>query len=81
MLQTSFSKLKKHTPTNIYIIYPMSQSVAQFHVEIDKEMPPQGHVHCHHRHPKTKSFWCAGPLYQNLTKCFKNGLTRGHIDN
>jgi hypothetical protein len=52
MLQTSFPKLKKHHPTNIYMLYPMAQTVALVCVEIDKQMPPQGHcplsleIHC-----------------------------------
>jgi hypothetical protein len=41
MLQTSFSKLKKHPTTNLYMLYPMMQGVVQFRVEIDKQMPPQ----------------------------------------
>jgi hypothetical protein len=54
MLQTSFSKLKKHSPTRLHMIYPMVQSVALVCVEIDKKMAPQqGIVHCHH-HPSSK---------------------------
>jgi hypothetical protein len=63
MLQTSISKLNKHSTTHLYMLYPMVQSVALVFVEKVKKMPLQGHVHCHH-HPKTKSFWHAGPLYQ-----------------
>jgi hypothetical protein len=37
MLQTSFPKLKKHHPTNLYMLYPMAQSVALFCIEIDKK--------------------------------------------
>jgi hypothetical protein len=43
MLQTSFPKLEKHHPTNLYMLYPMAQSVAQFGVEIDKKTPLQWH--------------------------------------
>jgi hypothetical protein len=28
MLQTTFSMLKKHSPSNLYMLYPMMQSVA-----------------------------------------------------
>jgi hypothetical protein len=42
MLQTSFPKLKKHHPTNLYMLYPMMQSVLLVCVEIDKKMPSQG---------------------------------------
>ena len=41
MLQTSFPKLKKHHPTNVYMLYPMVQSFALVFIEIDKKMPPQ----------------------------------------
>jgi hypothetical protein len=43
MPQTSFSKLKKHSPTTLYMLYPMAQSVALFCIEIDKKMPLQWH--------------------------------------
>jgi hypothetical protein len=43
MLQTSFPELKKHGPTNLYMLYPMAQSVVLVCVEIDKKMPPQWH--------------------------------------
>jgi hypothetical protein len=51
MLQRPFPKLKKHHPTNLYILYPMAQSVGLVFVEVDKQMPPQWHcplsiVHC-----------------------------------
>jgi hypothetical protein len=43
-----FSKLKKHPPTNLYMLYLMAQSVALVCVEIDKKRTPQGGiVHCH----------------------------------
>jgi hypothetical protein len=42
-LQRPFSKLKKNPPTNLYMLYPMMQSVARFCVEIDKQMPLQRH--------------------------------------
>jgi hypothetical protein len=51
-LQRLFSRLKKQPPTNIYMLYPMAQRVALVCVEIDKQMPPQGHcplsleIHC-----------------------------------
>jgi hypothetical protein len=69
-LRRPFPKLKKHSPTRIYMLYPMAQSVACVCVEIDKKMAPQGGIfHCHHhhhRHPKTKSFWRAGLLLPKL---------------
>jgi hypothetical protein len=43
MPKRPFSKLKKHGPTNMYMLYPMAQSIACACVEIDKEMPPR---HC-----------------------------------
>jgi hypothetical protein len=43
MLQTSFSKLKKCSPTNIYMLYPMAQSIVLVCEEIHKKMPPQWH--------------------------------------
>jgi hypothetical protein len=43
MLQTSFPKLKKHSPTRLYMLYPMVQSVALVFVEIVKKMPLQWH--------------------------------------
>jgi hypothetical protein len=43
MPQRPFSKLKKHAPTNLYMLYPMAQSVALFCIEIDKKMPLQWH--------------------------------------
>jgi hypothetical protein len=33
MQQRPFSKLKKHGPTNLYMLYPMAQSVARVCVE------------------------------------------------
>jgi hypothetical protein len=39
MPKRPFSKLKKHGPTNLYMLYPMAQSIARACVEIDKEMP------------------------------------------
>jgi hypothetical protein len=60
MPQTSFSKLKKHIPTNIYMIYPMAQSVDRFYVEIKKKMPPQWHCPLSSSLSKNKiSFWLA----------------------
>jgi hypothetical protein len=58
MLQTSFSKLEKHSPTRLYMIYPMVQSVVLVCVEKVKKMTPQRHcplssssiIH----HPKSK---------------------------
>ena len=43
MLQRPFPKLKKHHPTNLYMLYPMAQSVGLVCVEMDKQMPPQWH--------------------------------------
>jgi hypothetical protein len=43
MLQRPFPKLKKHHPTNLYILYPMVQIVGLVCVEMDKQMPPQWH--------------------------------------
>jgi hypothetical protein len=43
MPQTSFSKLEKHSPTTLYMLYPMAQSVALFCIEIDKKMQLQWH--------------------------------------
>jgi hypothetical protein len=52
MLQTSFLKVKKHPPTNLYMFFPMAQSVWLVCVEIDKKMPPQQGI-VHHRHWKS----------------------------
>jgi hypothetical protein len=64
MLQTSFSELKTHHPTNLYMLYPMMQSVFLVCVKKVKKMAPQGGmVHCHHPSSifqKAKSFWHAG---------------------
>jgi hypothetical protein len=38
-----FSKLKKHRPTHLYMIYPMVQSLVHFCVEIDKKSTLQRH--------------------------------------
>jgi hypothetical protein len=63
MLQRPFPKLKKHSPTRLYMIYPRVQSVALVCIEIDKKMAPQGGiVHCRHHHEKAKSFCHAGLL-------------------
>ena len=35
--------LKKHHPTNIYMLYPMVQPVVLDCIEIDKKMALQGH--------------------------------------
>jgi hypothetical protein len=43
MLQRPFSKLKKHCPTQLYMLYPMVQSGALVCVEKVKKMPPQWH--------------------------------------
>jgi hypothetical protein len=63
MLQTSFSKLKKHSPTNLYMLYPMAQSFGLVCVEMDKQMPLQWH--CPLSSPK--SFWCAATTPQRFT--------------
>ena len=48
MLQTFFPKPKKCSPTILYMIFPMAQSVALVFVEKVKKIPPQWHiVHCH----------------------------------
>jgi hypothetical protein len=41
MQKTSFSKLEKHSPTRLYMLYPMVQSVALVCVEIDKKLTLQ----------------------------------------
>jgi hypothetical protein len=51
MLQTPFPKLKKHGPTNLYMIYPMAQRVALVCIEIDKKLTLQRHC--------PLSSWCA----------------------
>jgi hypothetical protein len=43
MLKTSFLKLEKHSPTRLYMIYPMLQSVARFCVEKEKKLILQRH--------------------------------------
>jgi hypothetical protein len=63
MLQTSFPKLKKHHPTNLYMLYPMMQSVAHVCVEKVKKMPSQWH--CPLSSPK--SFWCVATTPQRFT--------------
>jgi hypothetical protein len=63
MLQTSFPELKKHRPTNLYMLYLMAQSIVFVCVEIDKKMPPQWHCPLSSSSWwKTKSFWHAGLL-------------------
>jgi hypothetical protein len=66
MLQTSFSKLKKHSPTRLYMLYPMVQSVALVCVEKVKKMPSQWHCPLSSssiiQNRKSKSFWRAGLL-------------------
>jgi hypothetical protein len=42
-LQRPFPKLKKHHPTNLYMLYPMAQSVLLVCIEIDKKMTLQWH--------------------------------------
>jgi hypothetical protein len=39
----AFPKLKKLLPTNLYMLYPMAQSVALIFVEKVKKMTPQKH--------------------------------------
>jgi hypothetical protein len=54
MLQRPFPKLKKHSPTRLYMLYPMVQSVVLVCVEKVKKMTPQGGiVHCHHPSPSS----------------------------
>jgi hypothetical protein len=43
MLQRPFSKLKKHSPTNLYMLYPMVQSVALIFVGKVKKKALQWH--------------------------------------
>jgi hypothetical protein len=46
-LQRPFSKLKKHGPTHLYMLYPMVQSVAIIFVEkVKKRALQEGIVHC-----------------------------------
>jgi hypothetical protein len=63
MLQTPFLKVKKHPPTNLFMLYPMVQSVALVCVEIDKKMPLQWHCPLSSPSKNKISFW--------LTKSFK----------
>jgi hypothetical protein len=63
MLQTSFFKLKKHHPTNLYMLYPMAQSDCLVCVEIDKKLTLQRQ--CPLSSPK--SFWCAATTPQRFT--------------
>jgi hypothetical protein len=76
MLQTPFSRLKKHGPTNLYMIYPMAQSAAQFCVEMDKQMPAQGHCPLSSSSPswKSKIVWragCASIINLNFEFCLR----------
>jgi hypothetical protein len=43
MLQRPFSKLEKHSPTGLYMLYPMVQSVVLVCVEKVKKKALQGH--------------------------------------
>jgi hypothetical protein len=64
MPQRPFPKLKKHSPTNVYMLYPMAQSVALVCVEIDKKMPSQGRCplpSSHHPSSKNKIILARGP--------------------
>jgi hypothetical protein len=40
MLQTSFSRLKEHHTTNLYMLYPMVPSVVLIFVEKVKKITP-----------------------------------------
>ena len=42
-LQRPFPELKKHCPTNLYMLYPIEQSIVLVCIEIDKKTPPQWH--------------------------------------
>jgi nitric oxide reductase large subunit len=42
-LQRPFPKLKKHHPTNLYMLYLMAQSALLVCINIDKKMTPQWH--------------------------------------
>ena len=55
-----FPKLKKHSPTNFYMLYPMVQSVALVCLEINKKLTLQRQ--CPLSSPK--SFWCAASTPQ-----------------
>ena len=59
-----FPKLKKHSPTNVYMLYPMVQSVALVCVEIDKKLTLQRQ--CPLSSPK--SFWCAASTPQRADR-------------
>jgi hypothetical protein len=61
MPRRPFSKLKKHGPTNLYMIYPMAQSVALVCVEIDKKMPLQWHCPLSSLPSKSKIILARGP--------------------
>jgi hypothetical protein len=54
MLQTPVPKLKTHPPTNVYMIYPMVQSVLLVCVEKVKKMAPQRGIVHHGHHPSSK---------------------------
>jgi hypothetical protein len=58
MLQRPFSKLEKHSPTRLYMLYPMVQSVVLVCVEKVKKKALQGHSPLSssivHRPPKNK---------------------------
>ena len=43
ILKTIFPKLKKHSPTNLYMLYPMIQSAVLDSVERDVKSPPESH--------------------------------------
>jgi hypothetical protein len=69
MLQRPFPKLKKHGPTNLYMLYPMMQSVARVCVEIDKKKALQ--VRCRHHHEKKRKKIILPRSYQNRNETWK----------
>jgi hypothetical protein len=65
MLKTSFSKLKKHHPTNLYMLYPMAQSACLVCVKIDKKLTLQ--MHCPLSIVIIIHFWCTATTPQRFT--------------
>jgi hypothetical protein len=75
MLQRPFLKLKKHSPTNLYMIYPMVHSVLLLCVKIDKKMPLQckGIVYCCHHHVKKQNhFGMQASFYLKIISFHQN---------
>ena len=80
MLQRPFLKLKTYPPTNLYMLYPMVQSIALDCVEIEKKMPPQGGiVHCHWKSiVHSKSFLRSN--FKIWFYSFKNWVMLSHLN-